>query len=95
MRKARSRFEIVTEILMLLAEGVHKPTHFMSRARLAWYPLMGYLDRLSGAGLVYVNPREFGKRTVNAYSITPKGIEFLTYAKRNLNIMKEMYKEEK
>ena len=74
----RSKFEIYLDILRVISNGNHKPTHVMYRANLSWERLKGYLKFLQTQDLVTGNSGEDGKR----YHITAKGREVLNYFKK-------------
>ena len=74
----RSKMEIYLDILRVISEGNHKPTHIMYRANLSWSRLKRYLNFLSEQDLLTILQKSEGTR----YNLTPKGREVLNYFKK-------------
>jgi predicted transcriptional regulator len=83
MRKERSRFEIIEDILAVLTEEKSvKKTRIMQRAYLNWRGLQKYFDFLVEENLI----AECNNPGVGSYAITEKGRELL----KRLKNVKEM-----
>ena len=74
----RSKMEIYIDILRVVSDGNHKPTHIMYRANLSWERLKGYLKFLSSQGLLTNVQKAKGTR----YELTEKGRELLKYFRK-------------
>ncbi len=90
----RGRFETVVDLLMVLVEGVRKPTRIQLRANLSWNASRNYLEKLERAELVVVGKYDGSDpRTTRIYDITPKGRDFLKMAKKTLEALEEIFEE--
>jgi len=74
----RSKMEIYLDILRVVSEGNHKPTHIMYRANLSWERLKKYLKFLASQDLLISAQRNEGTR----FEITEKGRELLKYFRK-------------
>ena len=70
--------EIYLDILKVISNGNHKPTHIMYRANLSWERLKGYLAFLGSQELLTDIQKDEGTR----YEITEKGREVLKYFRK-------------
>ena len=79
--RRRSRLEIQLDVLRIIYEGEHAPTHLMTTANLSWDRLQRNLRSLVSKGLI----REIdvsgdsNARTRRCYEITQKGREVVRY----------------
>ena len=74
----RSKMEIYIDILRVISDGNHKPTHIMYRANLSWERLKRYLKFLGSQGLLKNVERTQGSN----YELTEKGRELLKYFRK-------------